>query len=155
LHNDRHWHRGLWGQLLLIIHGCGLLGAGLTISTIGVTHVFVREDLEFMETTAQALLANPRLVPLVAHDRATFGGMLVSSGIAFLLPSLWGFRNGERWLWWTFLCAGMPAYAAAIGVHYAVGYVHFGHLLPAFSGLGLLLLGLGLSYGYLHDRLPG
>src|SRR5262249_48977942 len=90
LRTDRARLLGLWGQFLLIFHACGLLGAGLTISTIGVTNVFVPEDLAFMQTTAEALRsANPNLVPLVAHDRATFGGMLVSSGLVFLLTALW------------------------------------------------------------------
>ncbi len=147
---DRAWRRGLWGQLLLIGHGFGLLGAGATISVVGVTSVFVHEDLAFMRTTAEALAsANPRLVPLVAHDRATFGGMLLAGGWAFLLPALWGFRNGSAWLWWTTLAAGLTGYSAAIGVHYAVGYTDPMHLLPAFSGLGVLLLGLGLSQSYL------
>ena len=144
------WKLSLWGQLLLIFHACALLGAGATISTIGVTHVFVHEDLDFMQTTAEALkAANPRLVPLVAHDRATFGGMLLSSGFVFLLPALWGFRTGSAWLWWTMLLAGLPAYACAIGIHYHVGYIEFMHLLPAFAGLALFLLGLALSRPYL------
>jgi dihydroorotate dehydrogenase len=147
---DRAWRRALWGQLLLVLHGAGLLGAGLTISAIGVSHVFVPEDLEFMGTAAQALqAANPHLVPLVAHDRATLGGMLLASGWAFLLPALWGFRNGSAWLWWTMLLAGCSAYAAAIGIHCSVGYLSPMHLLPAFGGLGVFLLGLGLSASYL------
>ncbi|MCA1557882.1 MAG: hypothetical protein LC731_05005 [Acidobacteria bacterium] len=150
LRGDRSWRLSLWGQLLLIIHGFALLAAGATISTVGVTQVFVHEDLEFMQTTAEALRsANPRLVPLIAHDRATFGGMLLSSGWVFLMPALWGYRRGAAWLWWTFLVAGLSAYAAAIGVHYAVGYTGIRHLLPAFGGLFLLLLGLGLSYPFL------
>ncbi len=149
LRGDAAWRRGLWGQLLLILHGCGLLGAGVMISSIGVTHVFVHEDLDFMQTTADALLANPRLVPLVAHDRATFGGMLLSSGWVFLLSAMWGFRNGSAWLWWTHLIAGSAAYAAAIGVHYAVGYTNVVHLLPAFAGLTIYALALALSYSYL------
>jgi hypothetical protein len=151
LRGDAAWRRSLWGQLLLIVHACGLLGAGATISCIGVTHVFVHEDLDFMQTTAEALRAIPRLVPLVAHDRATFGGMLLASGCVFLLPALWGFRNGSAWLWWTMLIAGLPAYAAAIGVHYAVGYTNVVHLLPAFTGLVVFSIGMGLSYSYLCD----
>jgi hypothetical protein len=51
--------------------------------------VFVHEDLMFMQTTAAALAAaNPRLVLLVAHDRATLGGMLLPGGWVFLLPAL-------------------------------------------------------------------
>ena len=147
---DRAWRMSLWGQLLLIFHGFGLLGAGAVISVIGVTQVFVNEDLEFMRTTAHALAAaDPRLVPLVAHDRATLGGMLLAVGWVFLLPALWGFRRGSRWLWWCSLIAGLIAYAAAIGVHYAVGYLSGLHLLPAFGGLTLTVVGLMLSYPFL------
>jgi hypothetical protein len=151
---DRAWRWSLWGQLLLIIHGVALLGAGLAISTIGVTHVFVHEDLEFMQTGVEALLAaNPRLVPLVAHDRATFGGMLLASGWVLLLPALWGYRRGSRWLWWCFLIAGLAAYAAALGVHFTVGYLSVKHLLPAFAGLALLVIGLILSYPFLCRKI--
>lgn len=144
------WRMSLWGQLLLVIHGFALLAAGAVISVIGVTHVFVHEDLEFMQTTAAALtVADPRLIPLVAHDRATLGGMLLSAGWLFLLPALWGFRRGSAWLWWSSLVAGLIAYAAAIGVHYAVGYLSVKHLLPAFGGLVLMLVGLMLSYQFL------
>jgi len=150
LRGDRAWQWSLWGQLLLVIHGFALLAAGVMISVIGTTQVFVHEDLEFMRTTVEALVsANPRLVPLIAHDRATFGGMLLASGWVFLLPTLWGFRRGSAWLWWTFLIAGLAAYAAAIGVHFSVGYMSLMHLLPAFGGLGLFLLGLILSYPFL------
>lgn len=153
LREDWDWRRANWGQLLLVLHGFGLLGAGLTISVIGVTEVFVPQDLEFMRTTAEELSgAHARLVPLVAHDRATLGGMLLASGWLFLLPVLWGFRNGSAWLWWSLLVAGCSAYAAALGVHFGVGYLSLVHLLPVFGGLGLLLLGLGLSRSYLCGR---
>ncbi|HEY5315415.1 MAG TPA: hypothetical protein VIK18_22985 [Pirellulales bacterium] len=150
LRNSRVWHAGLWGQFLLVLHGCALLGAGAMISTIGATHVFVPEDLRFMNTTAEILAAaNPRLVPLIAHDRATFGGMLLSAGWVFLLAPLWGFGNPARWLWWTLLAAGSSAYAAAIAVHLAVGYTDVRHLLPAAAGLLLFAAGLALCYPYL------
>ncbi|HEX4962023.1 MAG TPA: dihydroorotate dehydrogenase [Thermoanaerobaculia bacterium] len=155
LRGDRAWRRSLWGQLLLIVHGFALLGAGLMISAIGVNHVFVPEDLEFMRTTAETLrTANPGLVPLIAHDRATLGGMLLASGWVFLLPALWGFRNGSARLWWTMLIAGLSAYGAALGIHLTVGYTSVMHLLPAFGGLAIFLLGLGLSAGYLRQAGP-
>lgn len=148
--STRAWRLSLWGQLLLVVHGFALLGAGAAISAIGATYVFVHEDLEFMRTTVEALSsANPRLVPLVAHDRAALGGMLVASGWVFLLPALWGYRKGVSWLWWTLLVAGVIAYLAAISVHYLVGYLSLKHLLPAFGGLGLLSIGLILSYPFM------
>lgn len=150
LRGNAAWRRSLWGQLLLVIHGAGLLGAGVTISVIGITEVFVAQDLEFLRTTGETLLAaHPRLVPLVAHDRATLGGMLLASGWVFLTPVLWGFRNGSAWLWWSLLVAGVSAYSAALGIHLTVGYTSLVHLLPVFGGLGILFLGLGLSYTYL------
>jgi len=79
--------------------------------------------------------------------------MLLASGWVFLLPTLWGFRRGSAWLWWTFLIAGLAAYAAAIGVHFSVGYMSLGHLFPAFGGLALFLLGLILSYPFLCRKI--
>jgi hypothetical protein len=153
LRGDRAWRLSLWGQLLLVFHGFALLAAGAVISLIGVTQVFVHEDLMFMQTTAATLAAaNPRLIPLVAHDRATLGGMLLAGGWVFLLPALWGYRRGSSWLWWALLIAGTIAYATGIVVHYAVGYLSFKHLLPAFGGYGLLLVGLILSYPFLTTK---
>jgi dihydroorotate dehydrogenase len=150
LREDWRWRCSQWGQLLFVVQGCGLLGAGVVIASIGATSVFVPEDLEFMGTTAETLTAaNSRLVPLVAHDRATFGGMLVASGLVVLLTALWGYRQGSGWLWWTLLASGAPAYAAAVGVHLAVGYTNLWHLAPALTAAAFFLIGLGLSYPYL------
>jgi hypothetical protein len=135
------------------VQGVGFIGAGLMISAIGATHVFVHEDLAFLGTTAPALAAAAaNLVPLVAHDRATLGGMLLANGLVILLTALWGFRQGERWLWWTLLLAGLPGYAAAIGVHYAVGYRSGFHLAPAFAGLALFVAALAAAYPSLCRR---
>lgn len=150
LQEDWRWRWGLWGQLLLIVQGAVLLTAGLVISFIAITSVFVTEDLEFMHTTAADLAtASPHLLPLIAHDRASFGGMLLAVGWAVLLPALWGWREGSAWLWWTLLLAGTAGYAPAILVHLVVGYTSLWHLTPAFAGAALFLLGLALSYPYL------
>lgn len=103
-----------------------------------------------MHTSADHLTAaHPQLVPLVAHDRATFGGMLIACGVCVLLASLWGFRRGQAWLWWSLMTAGGIAYVATILVHWHVGYTSLKHLLPAFGGLGLLIAGGLLSYPHL------
>ena len=144
------WRWGQWGQLAFVIHGAVMVGAGAVISGVGATAVFVREDLEFMDVCPSDLtLANPRLIPLIAHDRASFGGMLIATGLAVLLTALWGFREGARWQWWMLLLAGVPAYTAAIGVHLAVGYTSWWHLAPAYAGLTLLIAGLSLLWPYL------
>jgi hypothetical protein len=150
LREDWRWRLSHWGQLLFVIHGCGLIAAGVAIAAVGVTSVFVAEDLEFMQTTAATFeTLTPRLVPLIAHDRASFGGMLIASGMAVLLSALWGFRQGERWLWLTYCLAGPPAYLSAIGVHLIVGYVNLWHLAPVFIAFAMYGCGLLLSYPYL------
>src|SRR5690606_31701394 len=72
-----------WGQLGLVVESLAVLVAGATICIIGSTSVFVAQDLDYMQTCSESLLAaNPRLLPLVAHDRATFGGMLMACALA-------------------------------------------------------------------------
>jgi dihydroorotate dehydrogenase len=46
--NDHRWRRGLWGQVLHVAQAIAFLAAGTTIAFVGVTEVFVPEDLEFM-----------------------------------------------------------------------------------------------------------
>ena len=150
--NDPAWQRAQWGQLGWVVHGAGVFVAGIVISLVGMTTVFVAEDLAFLELCAADLAAVPGLVPLVAHDRGTFGGMLMVAGLTMLLASLWGFRRGAAWLWWTMLSAGTVAYAVAIAVHHAVGYVDPMHLAPAWGGLCLLWLAGIASRAYLCAR---
>ena len=155
LREDWTWRLAQWGQLAFVIHAVVLIVAGTVICGVGCTTVFVQEDLEFMDVCPSDLsLANPRLIPLIAHDRASFGGMLISTGVAVLLTSLWGLRQGTRWLWWTLLLAGVPAYGLAIGVHLAVGYTSGWHLVPAYGGMSLLVLGLALLWPHVGRRHP-
>jgi len=136
----------------MVLHGAAILIAGVVISSFGVTTVFVPEDLEFMQTTREYLVdANPRLVPLVAHDRASFGGMLISTGIAVLLTALWGWQRGRRWLWYSLSGTGTVAYTTTIVIHWAVGYVNLKHLLPAYGGLVVLWIAMGLSRSWMFE----
>ena len=136
--------RAGFGRALLLLTALGMVAAGLTIQTIGVTRVFVPQDLAFMGVTADQLRAvNPRLVPLIAHDRAGFGGGLVSCGIAFGF-AVW-FGRPSRALWQALATAGTVGFACAIGVHFAVGYTDTLHLAPAIAGAAQLVLALALS----------
>jgi dihydroorotate dehydrogenase len=144
------WRRGQWGQLLFIMLGVGLTGAGIVITIVGCTEVFVATDLAFMRTTAAQLrLSYERLVPLVAHDRASLGGMLIANGVTVWLSAQWGFRAGTRWLWLALAWGGNLAFALALGVHFVVGYGSWLHLTPAFAGWLLWNLALGLTKEWL------
>jgi dihydroorotate dehydrogenase len=150
---DSTWRRAQWGQLLWVVHSVGLLIAGGFILSISVTSVFVSEDLGFLCMTAAEVQAmGERVVSVVAHDRATLGGMLLASGVAMLLPVLWNYERGAAWLWRAMAGLGLPAYGAALGVHLWVGYDDWRHAVPAWLGLGLWAGGLGLSRPYLLKR---
>jgi hypothetical protein len=150
LKNSRAWFNGLFGQFWFVGIGCGLVLAGIAISSIGITTVFVPEDLSFMHTTAHDLLCNnDRLLPAIAHDRAGFGGSLIAIGFGVLMTSLHGFRQGEGWVWWMLLIAGLPGFVATLAIHFAIGYTSWFHLLPAYIGFVMFVAGLWLSYPYL------
>jgi dihydroorotate dehydrogenase len=93
-----------------------------------------------------------RVISVVAHDRATLGGMLWAAGVGMLLPVLWCYRRGAAWVWWAVAGLGAPAYAAALGMHAWVGYTDWRHIVPALAGLVLWAGGLALSGGYLGRR---
>jgi hypothetical protein len=87
--------------------------------------------------------ANPRLVPLIAHDRAGFGGGLLSAGFTVAACAL--FATPSRSLWQALAGAGAAGFGAAIGVHPAVGYTDWFHLVPAIAGSVLFVIGLALA----------
>ena len=145
----------MWAQLLFVVHASALILAGLTILTFGVTEVFVPQDIEFLGMDAGQLAQfDLQLKALIAHDRATFGGMLVSAGIALLLTTLWGFRRGDAWLWWTYLLVMLEPYLLTLWIHRSIGYWNQFHLLPVYIGIVLLVCGLALSRSYFLKMNP-
>src|SRR5438132_3886385 len=121
------------GRLLLLASTAGIIAAGLTITTVGMTAVFVPTDLQFMGITVGELRAfNGHLVPLIAHDRAGFGGALVSCGVAMFLAVRYG--RASRNLWQALAVAGLFGFACAIGIHPIIGYTNLMHIAPAIIG---------------------
>ena len=115
--------------------------------------MFVASDLVFLGASAEELAAlNERLLPLIAHDRAGFGGALFSLACAMTACSLWGIGQGARWLWLTFLAGGIPGFAAGLGIHIHIGYSDFLHLLPVYVQLILWTAGLILLYPYMMRK---
>ncbi len=122
----------------------GITVAGLTIATIGTVVVFVPQDIEFIGLSRTALDAiDPRLVPLIAHDRSGFGGGLATTGLT-VLACVWCGRP-SRSLWETLAIAGIAGFGAAIGIHGLVGYLDVTHVGPAVLGAAIFAAGLALS----------
>lgn len=139
------------GRALLLATAAGMVAGGLTVMTVGMTWVFVPQDLEFMglqPTELQRISA--RLVPLIAHDRAGFGGAICTTGITVFF-CVWCARP-SRSLWQILCFSGLVGFAAAIGVHPVVGYTDLFHLAPAIVGAILFLVGLALTYRPMYSR---
>ncbi len=133
-----------WGLIVLLAGAAATAVGGLTIMWVGVTDTFVPEDLEFMGLSAQQLRdINPRLVPLLAHDRAGFGGDVFTMGLTTFL-CLWC-APPARHLHQAVAIAGAASLGAALGVHGAVSYTDIGHLTPALGAAVMLVAGLVLS----------
>jgi len=148
--NDRLWRLAMYGQFCFVILGFALAVGGLTIAGVGITQVFVQSDLVYLNTTHTELNgANLKLIPLIAHDRAGFGGALFCAALAILIIALWGIQQGARWIWWTLLLGGAPGFYAGLSVHLSIGYIDFLHLSPALLALLLYILGLIFLYPYL------
>lgn len=131
---------GRWG---LLATGAGLTLAGTVIMYLGATEVFVAEDLGFMGVARSALDAvNPRLIPLIAHDRAGFGGGLATTGV-ILLMCAWH-AAPSRAFHQTVFAAGTAGFGCAIGTHFVEGYLNLVHLAPAFAGAALFSVSLAL-----------
>ena len=133
------------GRACLLVTAVALLIGGLTIMTVGMTTVFVPQDLQFMGMSASELHAvNPHLVPLIAHDRAGFGGGICCTGITVFFCVWCGRRS--RSLWQVLCVAGLTGFGTAILIHPIVGYLSFTHLAPAVFVSMIFLLGLVLCY---------
>ncbi len=136
------WSPAGMGRLCYAFSAFGMIAGGLTIMAVGMTRVFVPQDLEYMGVGVADLHAiHPRLVSLIAHDRAGFGGGLCSGGVAVMACVWRGTRPAARGLWLALCLSGTVGFASAIGVHPAVGYTSFIHLLPAYAGALTFVLG--------------
>jgi hypothetical protein len=124
------------GRVGVLLTGAGITLAGTVILYLGVTEVFVAEDLSFMGMTRDALDAvNPRLIPLIAHDRAGFGGGLATTGVLILFCA-W-YARPSRAFYEAMVTAGAAGFGCAIGTHFVEGYLNPMHLAPAVAGAAL------------------
>ena len=129
------------GRYGLLATGLGIALAGLVILYLGSTEVFVAEDLAFMGVDRQMLDAvNPRLIPLIAHDRAGFGGGLATIGVLLVLCA--AYSPPRRSFHETVVLAGGAGFGCAIGTHFVEGYVNPVHLAPAFAGAALFAVSI-------------
>lgn len=135
---------GVGQALLLVTSACLVLG-GLIICVVGTTDVFVPQDLEYLALTREDLNAiSPRLIPLIAHDRAGFGGGVCCCGVTMFCCVKCG--TPARSLWQAVLITGLIGFGTAVGVHFPIGYMNLIHLAPAILGTAMFVSGMALTY---------
>lgn len=152
-------HGSLWGRsfsrerighAFLIGAGVSMIGAGVAIALLGTTAVFVPHDLAFMGLAVNDMHSlNPRLIPLIAHDRAGFGGAVCCAGV-LIVGCVWRGRP-SRSLWQALALAAAIGFGPAILIHFVVGYDDLMHLAPAFCGAALFGAGLILTRPHMLD----
>src|SRR2546426_5967527 len=112
--------------------------------TGGMTTGFVPQDLEFMGLPRDRLHAiNPRLIPLIAHDRAGFGGGVCCCGLTMFFCVYCS--PPCRSLWQALWVMGAAGFGTAIGVHFPIGYMSVTHLAPAYLGAAMFIVGMALT----------
>jgi len=133
------------GKFFLLFSALGMLLAGATILIVGMTTIFVPQDLAYMDITVCGIeKINKNLKPLIAHDRAAFGGGLATIGLLYLFI----IRRADPTvnLWQIIALSMSVGFSTAIGVHFMIGYLDTTHLLPAYFGAATSAIGLGLTY---------
>lgn len=121
------------GRAGMFLTGLGMTLAGCVILVLGSTRVFVPQDLSFMGLTREGIdQVNARLVPLIAHDRAGFGGGLASTGVLVCFCTWFGLP--QKAFWHAMLLSALFGFGCAIGIHYLEGYTDPTHLAPAWAG---------------------
>jgi hypothetical protein len=133
------------GHAFLLFSSLGMFAAGVTIMVVGMTTIFVPQDLEYMDITVCGIeKINSNLKPLIAHDRASFGGGLATIGLLYFVI----IRKSDCTinLWQIIALSMTVGFSTAIGVHFLIGYTSWTHLLPAYFGAITSLIGLTLTY---------
>jgi hypothetical protein len=153
---DERTRRALAGQVGLTLAGLGLLGGGAVVAWVGTHGVFVPSDLSFLhDRSARLIGADDRLLPLLAHDRAGFGGALVSFAVGLLVLVVRGWRPQAYWVWWSVLASAVIGTGSTLVVHYSVGYVDQLHLAPVYLLDALVVGSLALAAPALLHRRAG
>ena len=142
-----------WGRILLAACALGLMLAGVTIAIFGMTTVFVPSDLRFIGLDASALKrVSPLLIPVISHDRAGFGGGLCSIGCLLLFMAR--YADLTRSFVEVVALMGLAGFGCALGVHVAVGYLDFFHLLPAVIGISHFPCGRRAALVWMAKQIP-
>ena len=127
------------------------LGLGLLWLVVGLTQLFNPEeylDNEVQHITGMSLseleASFPEATELVRFLFGTIGVLKTSWSLLVLSITLWPYRKGEKWAWYTMWL--VPAVLVHQGLWYSVFLGDFNEMLPYIPIVAVTLLGLLLPY---------
>jgi hypothetical protein len=139
------------GRLIVGALAMGIGAGGISILVIASSVVFVPQDTAFIGLDSAGISTlSERLVPIMAHDRAGFGGGMVAIAILFAATAWRGLRLGEAGAWPALAVSGLIYYVPTLVVHIAIDYTSLVHLLPVYGGLAALFTALLMLWTPLH-----
>ena len=135
------------------------LGLGLLWLVVGLTQLFNPEEL--IENEAQHIIGMslselealfPEATELVRFQFGTVGVLKTSWSLLVLSITLWPYRKGEKWAWYTLWL--VPAVLVGQGLWYSVFLGDFSEMLPSIAIVTVTLVALLLPYRKFFPRWP-
>ena len=138
------------GHFLLALTGVALAGSGGFALFLCLTGQFLPHDVAHLGMDADQLsrVANPALVNFMFHDRAAFGGALVSMGLLYLWLVAYPLKRGETWAWWTLALSGVTGFGSFLA-YLAYGYLDQWHGVATLCLLPVFLAGMQRAWCHL------
>src|SRR6185436_13863609 len=129
------------GRPLLNLVALTLIGSGAFAIFQAASGGFLPQDVAFLGMSAEELcsMQGCRILHFMVHDRVSFGGVMIATGILYLWLSEFPLRSGESWAWWALLVSGASGFLSFLA-YLGYGYLDTWHgaatlaLLPLFIG---------------------
>jgi dihydroorotate dehydrogenase len=127
------------------------LALGLLWLVVGLTPIFNPE--EYLDNEIQHVIGMslseleasfPEATEMVRFQFGTVGVLKTSWSLLVLSITLWPYRKGEKWAWYTMWL--VPAVLVSQGIWYSVYLGDFNEMLRYFPIVTLALVGLFLPY---------
>lgn len=143
---DESWLR--MGSILMSIGSIAFIGYAAVFFVRNFTDDFLElgigpEQVDVGRTEIEAF--SPQLFDYVSHLHIAVSGFIAATGVAVLMLSWFGVRQGMAWAWVAAVAAPVIALAIALPAHYPWGFATLGHLGPIYVAVAIFVAGALLA----------
>ncbi len=153
-------NKGIWsaltndGTILLGLSGLMLVFFGSFALFLSFSGDFLPHDAAAIGFTADQLyLISENLVKFMLHDRAAFGGVLLSIGTLYVWLAFYPLANGQAGAWKTFCISGLCGFGSFL-LYLGYGYLDKWHAVATVFLLTIYLYGLWKSRKLIQKSQP-